>query len=144
MSLKTKKSNEPILRKSNFKFPTYLTMTRNLSKSLKRVCERGIGLTNDTNNFSFPCPLYEKKCPYFFDRYSHFTEKRKKLISHMLVRKFIFPLSHGNDYSYQKSKDIFFLKGGMGKKSYQCHLSIQALFHMLSLVILVQFLAIVR
>ena len=57
MSLKTKKSNEPILRKSDFKFPTYLTMTRNLSKSLKKVCERGLGLTNDTNKFSSPYPF---------------------------------------------------------------------------------------
>ena len=45
----------------------------------------------------------------------------------------------GNDCTYQESKDIFFLKGGMGKKSYYYHLSIQALYHILSLVILHDF-----
>ena len=30
----------------------------------------------------------------------------------------LFPLFHGNDNTYQKTKDIFFLKWGMGKKSY--------------------------
>ena len=60
MSLKTKKSNEPILRKSNFKFLTYLIMARNLSKSLKKVCERGLGLTNGTNNFSSYTPFKKK------------------------------------------------------------------------------------
>ena len=29
-----------------------------------------------------------------------------------------FHFSHGNDNTYQKTKDIFFLKWGMGKKSY--------------------------
>ena len=57
MSPKTKKSNEPFLRKSDFKFLTYLMMARNSSKSLREVCERGLGLTNDTNNFSSPYPL---------------------------------------------------------------------------------------
>ena len=36
------------------------------------------------------------------------------------------------------------LKVGMGKKSYYCHLSIEVLYHILSLVILLQFPAIVR
>ena len=49
-----KKSWEPFLRKFDFKFPPYLTMARNWSKSLKKVCERGLGLKNDTNNFSSP------------------------------------------------------------------------------------------
>ena len=57
MSPIAKKTIEVFLRKSDFKFPTYLTMTRNLSKSLKKVCERGLGLTNDTNNFSSPYSL---------------------------------------------------------------------------------------
>ena len=57
MSPITKKSIEAFLRKSDFKFPTYLTMIRNLSKSLKKVCEREVQLTNDTNNFSSPYPL---------------------------------------------------------------------------------------
>ena len=29
-----------------------------------------------------------------------------------------FPFSYENDFTYQKSKDIFFLKEGMGKKGY--------------------------
>ncbi len=56
-SRKRKNSFELLLRKSDLKFPTYLMMARNWSKSLKKVCERGLGLTNDTNNFSSPYPL---------------------------------------------------------------------------------------
>ena len=49
-----KKSNEPFLIKTDFKFPTYLMMARNWSKSLKKVCEIGLGLTNDTKYLSSP------------------------------------------------------------------------------------------
>ena len=124
-----KKSNEPFLRKSDFNFFPYLTMARNRSKITKESMWKSASI--EKWHFSFPYP------PYFFDWYSHFTGKRKKLISYMLVRKF--PFSRGNDCTYQKSKDIFFLKGGMGKRSYYCHLSIEALFHILSIVILIQF-----
>ena len=56
-SRKWKKSCEPFWRKTDFKFPTYLMKAKNWSKSLKEVCERGVALTNDTNNFSSPYPL---------------------------------------------------------------------------------------
>ena len=52
-----KKSCELFWRKTDFKFPTYLMKAKNWSKSLKEVCERGVALTNDTNNFSSPYPL---------------------------------------------------------------------------------------
>ena len=79
MSLKRKFFNEPFLRKFDFKISTYLTIIlwqEIGAKSLKKVYERGLQLTNDTNTFS--------------SLYSHFTEKRKNLISYMLVRKFAF------------------------------------------------------
>ena len=46
--------------------------------------------------------------------------KKANFLTNLYASKEIclFPLSHGNDCTYQKSKDIFFLKGGMGKKSY--------------------------
>ena len=52
-----KKFWEPFLIKFDFKIPTYLMMARNWSKSLRKVCERGLELTNDTNNFSSPYPI---------------------------------------------------------------------------------------
>ena len=52
-----KNSYEHLLRKSDLKFPTYLMKAENWRKSLKEVCERGVALTNDTNNFSSPYPL---------------------------------------------------------------------------------------
>ena len=67
-----------------------------------------------------------------------------KRISLLRYRKSFFSFSQSYDCTYQKSKVIFFLKGGMGKKSYYCNFSIQALFHILYLVILLQFLAIAR
>ena len=45
------------LRKTDFKFRTYLMMARNWRKSLNKECERGLGLTNNTINFSSPYPL---------------------------------------------------------------------------------------
>ena len=49
--------NEKNCRSPDFKFSTYLMKANNWSKSLKEVCEKGVGLKNDTNNFSSPCPL---------------------------------------------------------------------------------------
>ena len=54
------------------------------------------------------------------------TKEKKKLrvIVRMVVNRILvkdihfFHFSHGNDNTYQKTKDIFFLKWGMGKKSY--------------------------
>ena len=70
--------------------------------------------------------------------------KGKKWFSLLRYNKSTFSFSQWNGRTYQKSEDIFFLKVGMGKKSYYCNLSIKALFYILYLVILLQFLAIVR
>ena len=53
--------------------------------------------------------MEEKKKGTFFS----FVRKSRFCKGHSL-----FPLFHGNDNTYQKTKDIFFLKWGMGKKSY--------------------------
>ena len=51
-------------------------------------------------------------------------EKKIRVIARMVVNRILvkdihfFHFSHGNDNTYQKTKDIFFLKWGMGKKSY--------------------------
>ena len=57
MSLERKFFNEPFLRKFYSKISTYLTMQEIGAKSLKKVCERGLQLRNDTYNFSTPYPL---------------------------------------------------------------------------------------
>ena len=44
--------------------------------------------------------------------------KGKMGISLLTYRKSTFSVFQGNDCAYQKSKDIFFLKMGMEKKSY--------------------------
>ena len=73
-------------------------------------------------------------------------KKEKEEVDFLYVSRDIhfFPFPIEMTVPIKKLRTFFFLKGGMGKKSYLCHLSIEALFHILSLVILLQFPVILK
>ena len=144
MSLKTKKSIEGFLRKSDFKFFPYLTMAGNWSKITKESMWKRTSIDKWHQYLFFPIPPLRKKGLTFLIGTVISMGKGKKWISLLTYRKSTSSFSQWNDCTHQKSRDIFFLKGGMGKKSYYCNMSIQALFHKLYLVILLQFLAIAK
>jgi len=55
----------------------------------KSLWERGLGVTNDTNNFSSPCPL-KKNGIIFLIGTAISLKKEKKLISLLAKRKLVF------------------------------------------------------